>query len=130
MTTSAKTHSSDTVSATTRLKAAALLSLKSETGLTAHAGGTQAAGLALSATVCVHHVTVCATAADSVLLPVLVVDDVHIVFNFGAASMQIYGAGTSTINDVATATGVAIPAGKGAIFHARETGKWYMVLGA
>lgn len=122
---------SDTFKSSTRTESAGLFSLSGlENSLTAHAGGTQASALALSATVAVHYVTVCATSGDSVKLPTLVVGETHLVWNMGAASMQIYGAGTSTINDIATATGIAIPAGKGAIFHARETGKWYAIVSA
>jgi hypothetical protein len=104
-----------------------------EDTLTAHAGGTQAAALALSASVPVHIITVCATAADSVKLPTCVAGEIHIVWNFGAESAQVFGNGTSTINGVATATGVALPAGKGAIFYGRTAGAagaWLMILGA
>ena len=104
-----------------------------EDTLTAHAGGTQAAALALSASVPVHIITVCATAADSVKLPTCVAGEIHIVWNFGAESAQVFGNGTSTINGVATATGVALPAGKGAIFYGRTAGAagaWLMLLGA
>lgn len=97
-----------------------------ETSLTAHAGGTQASALALSASKSGHHITVCATNGDSVILPVLVVGAVHYIFNAGAATCQVYGAGTSTINDVATATGVTLTNGKGATFWAAATGKWYV----
>lgn len=104
---------------------------RSETGiedtLTAHAGGTQGAALALSATKSVHHITVCATNGDSVSLPVLAVGQIHTVINSGAATCQVYGAGTSTINDVATATGVTLTNGKAAQFIAVATGKWYSV---
>ncbi len=98
-----------------------------ENTLTAHAGGTQAAALALSASYTAHHVTVCATAADSVLLPVLAIGRGHYVFNSGVASLQVFGAGTSTIDDVATATGVPLPPGTGAWFFGLATGKWYTV---
>jgi hypothetical protein len=104
-----------------------------ENALTAHAGGTQAAALALSSTVSVHRVTVCATNADSVKLPTAVAGEVHIVRNDGATILQVYGSGTSTINGVATATGVAVGAGKTALFFcitAGAAGTWYMLLSA
>jgi hypothetical protein len=104
-----------------------------EDTLTAHAGGTQAAALDLSATVPVHIVTVCATNGDSVKMPPAVAGEEHLIWNLGAASLQVFGAGTSTINGEATATGVAIPAGKAARLYCRTSGAagaWLMLLGA
>lgn len=98
-----------------------------EDSLTAHAGGTQAAALALSASVPTHRISTCATAGDSVKLPVLVVGAVHQIINDGATAAQVYGAGTSTIDGVATATGVLLQAGARAIFFGYATGKWVRV---
>jgi len=58
-----------------------------------------------------------------------------IVRNDGANSMQVYGSGTDTINGVATATGVAVPAGKTAMFFPLVyvqggASTWYMLLSA
>jgi hypothetical protein len=119
----------------TLLTVSGLLSLGApQTPLTAHAGGTQAAALALSALVTVHEVTVCATNGDSVKLPAPgTVGEVHIVINNGAASLQVFGSGTDTINAVATGTGVAVATIKRAIFVALTTGtaaRWAMILGA
>lgn len=100
-----------------------------ETTLTAHAGGTQAAALALSATKTIHHVTVCATNADSVKLPAATAGAVHFVKNSGAATLQVFGASTETIDDVASATGIAMLTGTGAWFVCVTTGKWYTVKG-
>ncbi len=100
-----------------------------EDTLTAHAGGTQAAALALAAVLC-HRVSVCATDADSVALPPATVGQVHLVMNSGAASLQVFGTTPDTINDVATATGVAVGTGKAALFFCTTAGKWYMLLGA
>lgn len=47
-----------------------------------------------------------------------------------ANSMQVFGSGTDTINDVVTATGVAQAAGKGAWYVDVAAGKWYRSLGA
>lgn len=125
----------ETVSVSTLLTVAGLLSLGApENTLTAHAGGTQAAALALSASVSVHRVTVCATNADSVKLPApSVAGELHVIANDGAATLQVYGSGTDTINGVATATGVAVATGKRAIFIALATGaasNWIMLLSA
>lgn len=84
----------------------ALLPNGIDAAVTAHAGGTQASGMSLNPKCQFHVVTTCATAADSILLPPAVVGEVHWVKNSGAASMQVFGAGTDTIDSVATATGV------------------------
>lgn len=100
-----------------------------ETGLTAHAGGTQAAALALSTASNVHNVTIVATAADSVSLPPAVAGVLpQVVINSAASnSMQVFGAGTDTINDVATATGVAQAAKVAAFYISPVVGKWYRI---
>lgn len=101
-------------------------------GVTAHAGGTQAAAFQLTGHAA--NVTVVATAADSVALPLAVAGAVYFLQNSDAAdSMQVFGAGTDTINNVATATGVAQAAGKsGAYFCTKSApaGKWFRVLSA
>lgn len=100
-----------------------ILGVSPTTGLTAHAGGTQAAALAL--TTGINNVTVCATSGDSVRLPVSVAGMQVTVINAGAASAQVYGAGTDTINGVATATGVALTNGKTAMYSCPVAGQWF-----
>ena len=95
-----------------------------EDTLTAHAGGTKAAALALSATKNFHRVSVCATEGDSVLLPAATVGQSHFVRNDGVAPMKVYGAGTDTINGIAEATGVQQAAGSGALYECLTVGKW------
>lgn len=103
-----------------------------ETGLTANAGGTQAAALALSATKAVHEVTVVGTDADSVILPAATGSgSTHVIKNSDAAqSLQLFAALTETIDNVASATGVAVAAGKSRIVIDVEAGKWFSLLGA
>jgi hypothetical protein len=113
----------------------ALTSLSSggiETGITAAAGGTQAGALALSPTKSFHEVTVVATAANSVKLPLATGSgNIHYVKNSAAVnSLQVYGSGTDTIDGVATATGVAVAAGKTRQFTDTAAGKWQSLLGA
>lgn len=48
-----------------------------------------------------------------------------IVENHSGVSLQVYGAGTDTIDDVATATGVTQMDSSVVIFTCYETGKWY-----
>lgn len=95
------------------------------TGLTAHSGGGQASALAL--TTSYNNVTVVAAAADSVRLPVTTIPGISVAITNSAAvnSLQVYGAGTDTINGVATGTGVAIAAGKTAIYYAPASGVWF-----
>ena len=95
-----------------------------EDTLTAHAGGTQAAALALSATKNYHRISVCATAADSVALPAATVGQAHFVRNDGVASCQVFGTTPDTIDGVATATGVPLPAGAGRWFVCTTAAKW------
>lgn len=91
--------------------------------LTAHAGGTQAAALALTSKFNV--VSTVATAGDSVKLPPAVVGLTVIVVNADSAdSMQVFGAGTDTINGVATATGVSQAAGTLVVYRCNAAGKW------
>jgi len=102
-----------------------------EDNITAHAGGTQAAALALDATKSVHNITTVATATDSVKLPLAVGSGKqHMVNNSGANSMKLYGDGTDTIDAVATATGVSIAAGKARLLTDIGVGKWISLLGA
>jgi len=103
-----------------------------EDTITAHSGGTQAAALALSAAASVHNVTVVAAGNDSVKLPAATGSgDVHIVKNSAAAnSLQLYGTGTDTIDAVATATGVAVAAGKSRLCVDTAAGLWQSLYGA
>ena len=105
------------------------LTLSAATTITAYAGGGQTSATQLTAGI--NHVTVVATAADSVKLPKSTLGAVCIVTNGAASnSMQVFGYGTDTINDVATATGVAQAAGKTALYVCPVVGKWYRILSA
>lgn len=101
-------------------------------GLTAHAGGTQAAALALTSKI--NRISTVASANDSVALPLAVAGiSIEVVNGAAVNSMQVFGAGTDTINDVATATGVAQAAGKAASYFCTTSapaGKWYRNLSA
>jgi hypothetical protein len=98
--------------------------LGGEDTVTAFATGGQGSATALSSTVYNHRVTVCATAGDSVKLPAATVGQDHYVRNDGAASMQVYGQATETIDGVASATGVAQAAGTGVFYVCTTAGKW------
>ncbi len=103
-----------------------------QTPITANAGGTQAAAFALSATASVHEVTIVGSAADSVKLPPATGSgNVHWVKNSAAANaLQLFGAGTDTIDGIATATGVVVAAGKSRMCVDTAAGKWQSLLGA
>lgn len=92
------------------------------TGLTAHAGGTQAAALALTSAI--NEISTVATAGDSVRLPASAAGMEIEITNSGVASMQVYGAGTDTINGVATATGVAQLPGQSVVYTCAVAGNW------
>jgi hypothetical protein len=101
--------------------------------LTAHAGGGQGSALALSALV--NRITTVATAANSVKLPVPAkIGQIAVLINSAASnSMQVFGAGTDTINGITSATGVAQAAGITALYMAVSTGtaaKWFRLLSA
>ena len=100
--------------------------------ITAFAGGGQARATQLTGTMA--NVTVVATAADSVKLPLAQAGMLYFLSNSDSTdSMQVFGAGTDTINDVATGTGVAQAAGKSAVYFAvtsAPAGKWFRVLSA
>jgi len=108
----------------TSLTATGLFTQNGEDNLTAHAGGTQAAALALSATANAHRITVCATAGDSVKLPAALVSQWHYIRNDGAAACQVFGQATETINGVASATGVTLFPGQGKFFICTTAAKW------
>jgi hypothetical protein len=90
--------------------------------VTAHAGGTQAAATALTAMI--NRVSVVATQGDSVLLPAAVVGLAIIVINKGANPMQVFGAGTDTINAIATATGISQGINTTATYVCNVAGNW------
>lgn len=91
--------------------------------ITAHSGGTQALGTPLTSTT--NRVTTVAAAADSVVLPTSVAGKVVMIINSGAFPMQVFGAGTDTINGIATAVGV--PQGQGEVIQYRcvTAGSWF-----
>src|SRR6185437_2635043 len=100
-----------------------------EDAITAHSGGTQAAAYQLTKQI--NHVVTVAAANDSVALHAAVAGlEIQITNGHASNSIQVFGAGTDTINDVATATGVAQAAGKSAIYSCPVAGKWYRTLSA
>lgn len=96
--------------------------LSFEDAIAAHSGGTKASAYKLSAYF--NNVSVVAAVADSVLLPPSSGGMSITVFNNGANAMQVYGAGTDTINGVATATGISQPPGAEFTYFCTAQGAW------
>jgi len=103
-------------------------------GIVAQADTTKANATRLNA---VHNlVATVAGAADSVLLPPGYVGLEITIVNDGAESMQVFGSGSDTINDVATGTGVAQAAGIMALYRCyaynptTKVARWFRLLSA
>lgn len=100
--------------------------------LTAKAGGGKATATPITG--CITEVGTVATAADSVLLPLGYPGLQVLLVNSGANAMQVFGAGSDTINGAATGTGVSQASGTTAIYvctsKASAVGKWYRLLSA
>jgi hypothetical protein len=97
------------------------------TPVTAFAGGGQAGATQLVAGINV--VTVVATAADSVKLPLAVLGQSVVVINTSANAVQVFGAGTDTINGIASATGISQAAGTTKTYVASKSapaGAWFI----
>lgn len=101
---------------------------KATDSIAAYAGGGQTNATALTSDI--NRVTTVAAAADSVKLPTSVAGMTVFIINSGANSMQVFGAGTDTINGIATATGVSQAAGKVATYVCAAAGSWFQMLGA
>jgi hypothetical protein len=100
-----------------------LVSVSSATGITAHAGGGQASATPLVAQV--NLVSTVATAADSVKLPASASGLCITVINGAANALQLFGAGSDTINGAAAATGVSVAAGKTGHYCSAAAGTWF-----
>lgn len=107
----------------TALTLTTLLAENATDNITAHAGGGQANATALATEI--NRVTTVATAGDSAKLPLSVAGLTIIVINHGSNPMQVYGSGTDTIDDVATATGVSQMQGSVTIYTCSTAGAWY-----
>lgn len=93
-------------------------------GLTAHAGGTQAAAIQLAYGW--NRLSVVATLNDSAALPAALANAFCLVVNDGAAAAKIYGknGGSDTIDGTAGSTGVALTNAKRTLFVCLTAGKW------
>lgn len=99
-----------------------------EDGITATPSGTQSTSYQLTSQI--NRISVCATGADGVKLPLAEPGMAVTVINDGAAAAQVFGTSPDTIDGVATATGVALTNAKRATFFCVVAGKWQSMLGA
>ena len=95
--------------------------------ITAHAGGGRGSASALQYGW--NRISVCATNADSVVLPAAVAGASVVVINDGAANAQIFGAASDTVDGVTGSTGVVITAAKRDILFCLTAGAWQSLLG-
>lgn len=93
--------------------------------ITATAGGTKAAAFALTSTN--NHITVCATAADSVLLPKAIAGSRVTIRNDGVASCNIFSLGADTISGNSAATALALANGKATELICYTVGAWFVL---
>ena len=99
-----------------------LVTSSSTPTITAFAGGGQTNAVALTATV--NRLSVVAPQGDSVRLPTAVVGQAVVIDNRGAQAAQVFGAGTDTINGIATATGISHGVNQIATYYCFVAGNW------
>lgn len=95
----------------------------SEDNIVAFAGGGQASARLLTSQI--NRIITVTTSGDSVRLPASGPGIVVTVINHGANPMQVYGLGTDTVNDVATATGVSQMQNSTCFYLCSAAGNWY-----
>lgn len=101
-------------------------------GITAHAGGTQAAGFQLPDNVSFMEVDTVASGGDSVLLPYAQAGQRKFIFNNGAQTLDIYAQSTNNpatgsadvINKTTNVTAYTLTSGQAAIFWCAKNGVW------
>lgn len=102
--------------------------LSSQDAVTATPSGNQTTAYKL--TTRITRLSTVGTAADSVQLIASVAGKVLYLINDTATSATVYGSGTDTINGVATATGVPLPAKTIGIYFSPVAGKWFAIFQA
>ena len=100
-----------------------LFSESSVDNILAHAGGGQANATPLTSEV--NRITTVASANDSVILPASQPGLTLMVINHAANSVQVFGAGTDTIDDIVAATGVTQSNGSVVFYTCATQGAWY-----
>lgn len=90
--------------------------------VTAFSGGGQASATALTSTL--NRVSTAAALGDSVRLPASAVGLAVTIDNRGANPIRVFGAGTETVNGIATATGVAQGINSIVTYYCAVVGNW------
>ena len=110
-----------------------------QSGITAHAGGTQASCLVLTAGNLLQQVSTVATSADSVCLPYALQGEMMIVANAAASNtLDIYAQSgtngatnsTDTINAASNTSAYTLSANNNAICFAPKNGIWNCIKGS
>jgi hypothetical protein len=107
-------------------------------GITAHAGGTQAAAFVLPATVNLIEVDTVATTGDSVALPYASQGTYLMLRNAGVGTLDVYAnpgtngltASTDTINGASNTSAYTIGNNTNAIFFCAKNGVWNAIKGS
>lgn len=95
----------------------------SQTGIAAHAGGAKSGATALTKQI--SRVVTVASDGDSILAPPATAGGFTIITNGHASNgISVYGAGTDTINEIATATAIYLAAGKTMVLGCALAGAW------
>jgi hypothetical protein len=92
-------------------------------GLTATPSGTQSTSLQIVNEL--SRVTTVATPGDGILLPASAPGLTIILENASTNAMQVFGAGSDTVNNVAVVTGVSQMAGSVVIYTCYAAGAWF-----
>ena len=103
-----------------------------QNGVTAKAGGTQAAGTPIKVTAQLVSVDTCASSGDSVVLPVAQPGMQKMIFNNTAtSSLYVYGANsTDTINGTVGSTAYQIATFVAVLFSCPKAGVWTAIKSA
>jgi hypothetical protein len=108
-----------------------------QSGITAHAGGTQAACLSITPNIYLYEVDTVATTGDSICLPFAIQGTNFSLRNAGAQTLDIYGQAANnlatgaadTINSVAGSTPYTVVTNNSMECFAAKTGSWSCVQG-
>lgn len=98
--------------------------------VTARAGGTKALATQIPAGVALVQLDTVATNGDSALLPQALAGTEFKLANSGVATVSLYGKGTDTINDAATANNYDVATNVNVAFFCAVDGQWKAIKSA
>lgn len=102
---------------------ASLPTYSTQQGIVAHSGGGSAGAVQLAASLCM--VTSCATASASVLLPPSEQGAELTLVNNGGNSVEIFPAGTDTINGAGAGAGINVASNTVTLLFCVSSGAWW-----